>query len=402
MMMFTPMQYLQIDIATTYGLTDVTWDERLDWFKENQYRLMDLVAQADEPATYMSAVMAHQDALEGKDIGHQCGLDATASGLQILSLMAGCETSARACNLINTGQRENAYKLVFAAVQEVIPDQQDVAYKPLKQALMTHLYGSKKVPKDVFGERTPALAAFYDAVDRILPGANTLNHDLLSLWDPEAYTNEWTMPDGFDVVIKVMDNVEKSVIFGGKVYPIIEKVNQPVEKGLSLGANVCHSIDGMIVREMGRRCSYSAEKIQKVFMCLQSPGGKITYREKDLALMRTLELLNQSGFMSAVAFEFIDEHNVGLLSDDQHEAVSNLIESIPDNAFDLLCVHDCFKFHCNYGNDVRQQYINILAELADSNILRHIASQLTGKDMPVKKLSNNLGDLIRESEYAIC
>lgn len=51
---------------------------------------------------------------------------------------------------------------------------------------------------------------------------------------------------------------------------------------------------------------------------------------------------------------------------------------------------------------MRQQYINILAELADSNILRHIASQLTGKDMPVKKLSNNLGNLIRESDYAIC
>lgn len=339
MQTFSAKQYLQIDIATTYGLTDVTWDERLDWFKENQYRLMDLVAQADEPATYMSAVLAYRDVLEGKEIGHMCGLDATASGLQILSLMAGCETSAAACNLVFTGKRENAYKLVFARVKELVPAQQDIEYKPLKSALMTMLYGSKAVPKKVFGDGTEALAAFYQAVDEIVPGANTLNHDLLSLWDPEAYTNEWTMPDGFDVVIKVMDNVEKTVIFGGKVYPIIEKVNQPVEKGLSLGANICHSTDGMIVREMGRRCSYNEEKIQKAYMALHSVGGTITYREKDLALLRTLELFNQTGFMSAVIFEYLDQHNSGLLTDEQHDVAVNLIQSIPKKSFDLLAVH---------------------------------------------------------------
>ena len=67
-----------------------------------------------------------------------------------------------------------------------------------------------------------------------------------------------------------------------------------------------------------------------------------------------------------------------------------------------LMKHIGFRFHCNYGNDVRQQYINILAELADSHILTHIATEITGKYMPAKKLSPDLSTLIRESEYALC
>ena len=66
-----------------------------------------------------------------------------------------------------------------------------------------------------------------------------------------------------------------------------------------------------------------------------------------------------------------------------------------------MCSTIGFKFHANYGNDVREQYMTILAELADSEILSSIASQITGKDMPVKKMSDNLSVLIYQSEYAL-
>lgn len=62
---------------------------------------------------------------------------------------------------------------------------------------------------------------------------------------------------------------------------------------------------------------------------------------------------------------------------------------------------DCFKFHPNYGNDVRQQYINILAELADSSVLSAIATQVAGRTINVTKLSSNLATYIKQSEYAL-
>ena len=53
-----------------------------------------------------------------------------------------------------------------------------------------------------------------------------------------------------------MDFVEDSVHFMDRPYGVIRKENVATETGRSLGANIVHSIDGMIVREMGRRCSF--------------------------------------------------------------------------------------------------------------------------------------------------
>ena len=62
---------------------------------------------------------------------------------------------------------------------------------------------------------------------------------------------------------------------------------------------------------------------------------------------------------------------------------------------------DCFKFHANYGNDVRLQYTRILAELANCNVLDYIVAALTGKYGVVQKISNTLDSDILQSEYAI-
>ena len=63
---------------------------------------------------------------------------------------------------------------------------------------------------------------------------------------------------------------------------------------------------------------------------------------------------------------------------------------------------DCFKFHANYGNFVRKHYREIMAQLAESVYLEHVAECITGRRIKVTKLSTGMGDLIRESEYAIC
>jgi len=52
-------------------------------------------------------------------------------------------------------------------------------------------------------------------------------------------------------------------------------------------------------------------------------------------------------------------------------------------------------------NHVRQKYIDIMAEIADSNILNILLSEITGEDMKVQKACSNLGSLIRLGEYAL-
>jgi hypothetical protein len=53
-------------------------------------------------------------------------------------------------------------------------------------------------------------------------------------------------------------------------------------------------------------------------------------------------------------------------------------------------------------NWVRWQYKEILADIADSNLLDDLLSQIHGVQGTFNKLSNNLGDVIRNSNYGLC
>lgn len=411
MQTFTGLEYLKMDIASSFGLDKATWNERLQWFEDNKHRhesanqeeLIKFCREAEEPAQALAGILAYRKAVFGQPTGYMVGLDATASGLQLLALLAGDEQAASICNLRNTGRREDAYTLVHQRVDMLMGTSSQVLRESVKKALMTHLYGSKAQPRNCFGEDTPELAAFYQAIDDMLPGADMLNRDLINLWNPEAYEHSWTLPDGFEVKVKVMVTIERSVEFLGKLYPINYRVNTPQESGLSMGANIIHSLDGLVVREMNRRCNYTLERIDRMMEILaRNNCGTAVAREKDIQLLRLIALWEETQFLSAAIFEYIDHENRGHIDDVLYTKIVELVNSMPTISFPVVCIHDCFKFHANYGNDVRIQYKNILAELAESDVLSYIASEIAGKRINVQKLSNNLPAMIRDSEYAIC
>lgn len=407
MQKFTPKQYLRIDIANSFGKDKLTWNERLNWFRENQETLLanpvKAVVDADEPAQALAGLMAYQAMLDNKPIGYTCGLDATASGLQLLALFAGCEQSASMCNLISTGSREDAYTRVYTAINELLDTDGEIPRDDVKGALMTHLYGSKAVPKKTFGEGTKELTAFYEVVGAFLPGADTLNHSLLKLWNPQALSHKWTLPDGFEVVIKSEVAQESQVQFMGSSFTVVERVNAPKAESKCLGANIIHSVDGLVVREMNRRCNYTADTINhyQEMHYVSMPTGKSTCRDKDIQLLRLLELAEVHQFVSAVIFEYVDEQNFGHIKPDMRTKLINLIDSMPSTSFPILCIHDCIKFHPNYGNDVRYQYVKIFSELAGSTVMNAITTEIVGKKTTVRMASHRLPELIMKSEYAL-
>lgn len=403
---FTPIQYLMIDIANSFGLDKETWDVRLDWFQDNKEDLCkDPIAwasKAEEPATFLAGMYAYEKYLAGQKTGYLCGLDATASGIQLLSLLSGCVTSASQCNLVNTGNREDAYTNIQTQMNAFLGTTCKYSRKVIKAAGMTHFYGSKLEPIKAFGEDTPELRAFYQAINSALPGANELNYALLGLWQPDALIHEWVLPDGFEAKIKVIVSIETPVKFMGMDYTVTKQVNQPKESSLSIGANIIHSLDGMIVREMGRRCMFRSSYLADIYLLAleNAKGKKSTQRDKDLELLRLLELVDSTGFMSLAITEYIDEDNYGHLTPTHRAKLVNLIESLPSKPFHLLAIHDCFRFHANYGNDVREQYINIMAELAESDVLASIATQIQGKDVKVNK-KGDVAPYIRQSDYML-
>ena len=52
-------------------------------------------------------------------------------------------------------------------------------------------------------------------------------------------------------------------------------------------------------------------------------------------------------------------------------------------------------------NEVRQNYIDIFADMADSQMLSCMIGQIVGKRVPVRKLSTDLSKDIRNSNYML-
>jgi DNA-directed RNA polymerase len=324
MQQISPIDYIKISIANAYGLDKLSWDNRIHWAEQvlanKPTRVQDFINSADEPLLMEKGINAYYDANNGEPTGFIMGLDATASGIQIMSCMIGCDVTAKAVNLVDTGKREDVYTEVA--------NHMNMERGAVKPSVMTHFYGSKAGPKAAFGDE---LNKFHKAMAAMLPGACECMVDMQECWQPNVLKHEWHLPDGHTASVKVMSPIDKKIeidemdhaTFTHRAY-----INEAQESGLSLAANIIHSIDGYVVREM---------------------------------------------------YRMANEQN-----------------------FELLTIHDSFWASPNYIQNVRENYVSILARLADSNLMEDILVEITDNPaLRYTKRSTGIGHLVRQAEYAL-
>lgn len=189
-------------------------------------------------------------------------------------------------------------------------------------------------PLITFGEDTPELEAFYEAVTQIAPGATLLRNTLINAWQPFADKHSWVLPDGFHAHVKVMVSEDKKIeidelshaTFTHRFYE-----NAGTESGLSLAANVIHSLDGMVVREMNRRCNYDPEQLQDALALINAylipPAAGYTPCRRE--------------FVSLVEIDNITEDNIASCPQDILLRVKALILQVLEKpSFELVCIHD--------------------------------------------------------------
>lgn len=396
---FTGVEYLQIDIANNFGKDKLDWNERIEWFKQNEHQLDNLLNQAENPALFFAGVQAYRKALAGEPSGYPVSLDGCSSGLQILACLATDRMAASLCNVVDTGHREDAYTAVYRAMAEYIGESAKIKRSQCKEAIMTSLYGSQAVPKRVFGEGE-LLQVFYDAMSLMAPQAWALNQAFLEIWNSEALMYSWTLPDNFHVHTKVMASVAEDFHFMNAPEQAVRKVNMPTPKGRSLGANTVHSIDGYIVRELSRRCMHNPEQVLRVKTALCYFGDSTVEDTESARMVQTLwNHYEKTGMLSARILDYLDEDTVGLLPDRQ--PVWELIYSLPRKPFQVLSIHDCFRVLPHYGNDLRRQYNNLLAELAKGDLLNAILTQITGREILIPKTEPEMWKDIKVTNYAL-
>lgn len=409
------LDYLCIDIANNVGkqgdfLGDKdTFENRIQWVKDNINNLPDYYDKAEDKYQYIKAVMALADVLAGKPTGHTVALDAICSGISIMSAITGCLKGCKATGLVATGYRPDAYTAVTDAMNRMLAKQgiqTSISRKVAKAAVMQSSYGSTRKPKETFGEDTPELRAFEDACMEVAPEAFKLMRVLIDAWNPKALEHSWYMPDAFSVKIKVLEEKETKIYIkelDDACVTMITKENKPVKRGVSICANLVHSLDSFILRSMVRRCSYDVDSITEVLSVindeLAAPTSHIAIPDKMEELLALYDAMN---IPDTRILDYITKSTVNAVPKKYLLQLKNTISMMLHyGSFDILTVHDCIRCAPSNCNAVRYWYAEILSELADSTILECIYEQITGTKRTFRKAVPNISSLIRQSDYAL-
>ena len=414
---FTAWEYLCIDVANNHhsGLDKVTFEERIDWVQNNLNTLEEETKDHiwKERPLYIKAVSALRKAQRGEPTGHLVGFDAVCSGMQIMSVLSGCYNGSKATGLVDQNRRADAYTDCTNIMSNILGNNVSGERKKVKQSVMTSLYGSVAEPKKVFGEDTPELQAFYESMWELCPGACTLLEWFKQSWNPGALAHEWKLPDGFDAKIKVMEQVESRIEvdeLGGTSFTYVYYDNVGKEKDVKNAANVVHSIDAYVLRALVRRCNYEALVFEEAWNALTAELVERTLNNKPISIAPLSEkaqyYFNQyerSTVIDPVIVPHLTYEDLESLPTAYLRGLLGIINSMLQHPpFDVVTIHDDFKCHPNYMTALRTHYKNILAGIADSDLISDILSQLYHRPVQFQKLNSNLSQYINQSNYALC
>lgn len=264
-----------------------------------------------------------------------------------------------------------------------------------------HFYGSVATPRNIFGEDSDELMAFYQAQETVAPGACFMMRELLSSWQTFALEHSHTLPDGFHAVVPVLQKMKSKIEIDELDHTTLTYIyedNIGSEHGLAVAANMTHAVDGFLVRETSRRCNYDRDQLLRVQEILYA---SLHLSDVIIEFHPMEQATRNHGLLSLRGADFITEENALEFSIDYREELLVLVnETLTRPSFPILTIHDEFKCHPNYVNEMREVYRDILAELADSSVGQQILSEVRNDpSYTLNKFSQNLGDEILKAEY---
>ena len=394
MEIFTGKEYLEIAVANHAGFDKKTWHERIQWVEEHNNELEQIAfSSADEPAEMLGAIQALRKAETNISTGFPVGLDATCSVLQLMSCLTNDRAAMKCCNVIGTGKREDAYRIVYDRLKEEPEIDKDLKRDDVKQAIMTSCYGSSAKPKEIFGENNVGI--FEDVMSQLFPRVWKLNKIMLQKWNSQATEYNWVLPDNFHAKVEVFRERSISFKFNKQIKYLSIKEKGSVLRGRSLGANMIHSVDAFLMRELIRRTNYDPQ-VKERFLRIKEHD--LIENENTRMVQLLIELYHQSGFLSQRIIDYVRPYNISLLEPEMKEI---LYKRFAPKPFQMLTIHDCFRVHANYCNELRKQYIELLAEITESNLLNFLCNQIIGFEPKFMKI-HGLADTIRKtSNYAL-
>jgi DNA-directed RNA polymerase len=295
--------WLSVHIATTKGFSKETFEGRVAWVKGNLNEIIAVATEplgigraywtedADEPWMYLAACREYYECFIAKTKSEthiQCGIDATASGLQILGGIMGDVSTCRLVNVIPTPKPSDLYQAVIDKAVDLIKKDRNRQRIPLaelsrsvaKAPVMTRAYGSTEWTRKgqvwdaVNGERGLQLGLKWekieyiakkldDAMKLVLPGAefvlDWLQRTAVASMMKDKTKKEvvWETASGCHVEQRYMRETMRqatTLALGSTKYFQPNVLEQSADPKLtkvesSTAANVVHSCDAAIIHK---------------------------------------------------------------------------------------------------------------------------------------------------------
>ena len=132
---YTPIEYLKIDLANQYGLDKQQFEDRIAWVDRNQVNLEAMVEYAEDRYRFAAALIAFREVQAGKPTGHLVGLDACASGPQIMAALMRDPIGALNTSLVGS-KRNCVYTKTTQVMNKILNMQKTFDRSSVKNALM--------------------------------------------------------------------------------------------------------------------------------------------------------------------------------------------------------------------------------------------------------------------------
>lgn len=280
MKVYSGVNYLKIDIANNFGKDKLLFEDRISWFdfviankitvNSTDEELINIINElnADEPELAYAGLLAYKAYLNNEPSGYMISLDATSSGIQIMSALTGDEIGMRICNLSEDNYRYDCYTELYELMTDrwlkKTNQKLSISRSDMKKAIMVMMYGGKKTAIKYLNNDEALYDTLLDCCKLGISGANRLKDALIATIDKSITSYSWTMLDGFLSEVNTYALYrEERIVNERKIRVKYKDIGTSISyRGNA--ANLIHSIDAMIMRELIGRCYYDEKAVKNV------------------------------------------------------------------------------------------------------------------------------------------
>lgn len=366
------------------------------------------ISDADDKAMAYQAITMLNDALTKGIVNQPIFLDWCSSGVSILSALTRDVKGMNSVGVFNP-KPGNFYQVVTNELNEALS--LSLTKAEVKSFTVPYYYGGDLNVREALGDNVDTYAKVYTA---LVPGASAFRKESIDAWNETAISYDWECADGYQVSVPVLqDSKECTVSFSGHSYKCHFKIQGTratmceSSKGFyrnnhtkGLGANLTHSQDALILREMVRMAHLTRQEALDILArATVETGDFITHEETGL-LGRLLADWEDTNFPSVRWFEVLKECLGLRLPEALKAQLVQLANRLSEQAFDIICIHDEFGCLPKFVNDMRRNANTIYANLYRSNIMSYFNKKFD-MNVPVGDYQEEVYQSLLEVDYLL-